>query len=1156
MMRLSIVHKISLGAIFLVLLSAGMVGGLFYSKTTELLVQETLQGISKEIHTVSSRLLAHIEAQQEDVIFLANTPPVQGMLRALKNSNYDRLGKSTYQQWVVRQQSIFKTLLASKPNYLKLRLIDKHGQERVVVGRDGDKVEIIRSDLLQNKAPRLYFKKALVLSAGQVYLSEINLNKEYGKVSLPHSEVLRTSTPIYDESSGEFAGVLLITAEIGNHLRKLEANFQDANRNIYITNDHGGYLLHHDASKTYGFDLGKRYRIQEDIPQIAHMFLPDNKQNDFVLLPTDTNDKKVVNFTKLAFDSNQPERFIAVGIVQNYSAILAQQAGVLNDVMLLALLLVVVLTLLGVAYANRLSAPLKQLTQIMGDYSHQRTSKVDMPVNRKDEIGVLVKTYQQLMAQVEEYQQNLEVKISERTHELKASEIRQRTVLETVADAIITIDRNGVITGFNPAAENIFGYTLEEARGQNVSFLMQQSERQEHEIRVNNSRLDMSRLIKEGKSLRGLRKNGAHFPVEINVAPMAIDGEQGFVGILRDISERVMAEQELNRFKTTLDETLDCVFMFEPDSLMFFYVNAGALSQVGYTEAELMQMKAFDIKPEISEQQFRQMVEPMIAGQQSVLSFETVHQHKDGHTIPVEIFLQYINPPGELPRFVAIVRDITERLKTDKMKNEFISTVSHELRTPLTSIRASLGLISQGIVGEIPAEAQEMLKIAGNNTERLLLLINDILDIQKIESGQMSFKFQSLSVMPFLQQAILDNAGYGEEHGVSFVIANEIPDSTVYADKDRLMQVMANLMSNAAKFSPQGETVEISVARHAEDSLRISVTDHGPGIPEEFIPKLFEKFTQSDSSDSRQKGGTGLGLSITKVIVEKHGGQIDFITRQGVGSTFYIELPELIGEMTEQDDSPRILLGQHQPCILIVEDDPDVAALLKRMLAEAGFNCDIAYNIEVAREKLEQQPAQYKAITLDLLLAGENGLDLLDDLHDVARGFKIPVVVISVKANETKRDLHGGALGVVEWLQKPIDQQHLIDAVKQAAGSFDMPRVLHVEDETDVHSVVSKMLRNHCELTWTSTKAASIEALEQEKFDLVLLDIGLPDGSGLDLLELIEQLAIPPRVVIFSAYDVGDEYADKVSAVLVKSRTNNSRLAEVINDLIRPQCGQ
>lgn len=536
------------------------------------------------------------------------------------------------------------------------------------------------------------------------------------------------------------------------------------------------------------------------------------------------------------------------------------------------------------------------------------------------------------------------------------------------------------------------------------------------------------------------------------------------------------------------------------------------------------------------------------------LGREVDGQHKDGHTFPMDLAVSEMMV-NEKKLYTGLVRDISERKQMDKMKNEFISTVSHELRTPLTSIRGSLGLIAGGAVGDLPEQAEEMLNIATNNTERLLLLINDILDIQKIESGQMAFKFRDMEIISFLKQSLADNAVYGKQHGVKFVLAKELTPTHVYADNDRMMQVMANLLSNAAKFSPKNDTVEINVALHHGDSVRISITDHGPGIPEKFQSKLFDKFTQSDSSDARQKGGTGLGLSISKIIVEKHGGRIGFVSREGIGTTFYMELPTLMERTVIKDnESPRKLVGKHAACILIIEDDPDVAALLQRMLAEAGYNSDIAYNAEEARKKLHKNPAQYKAITLDLILPGEGGMSLLQDLNKNVATQNIPIVVVSVEADEAKRGLNGSAMGVIDWLGKPLDHARLLDAVSRAAGPSHLPRILHVEDEQDVHKVVSAMLQDSCELTWTTTLAASKEMLEIEDFDLVLLDIGLPDGSGLDLLEVIERRVKPPKVVIFSAYDVGEEYANKVSAVLMKSKTNNLKLAEVIEGVIK--CGK
>lgn len=641
---------------------------------------------------------------------------------------------------------------------------------------------------------------------------------------------------------------------------------------------------------------------------------------------------------------------------------------------------------------------------------------------------------------------------------IKNKESHQRTILDTVADGIITIDHNGSIQSFNRAAEKIFGYAENEIIGNNVSILLPEYERAEHDEYLRDSSLYETRVLNKMRALRGQRKDGSLFRIELNVAPMEVESGRGYVGIVRDITEsieqqeagkrnhqiqKVMSsilshalepislkevlqrtidiiiessvistkpagaiflandetktlklvahkglrpelqtkcakldygvchcgmaaktkeiqfadclderhhitfdgiqphghycvpillqskllgvlnvylqhghkpapherqflevlsntlagiidrrknELELERFKATLDNIMDCVFMFDPETLKFFYVNSGAVAQVGYSKEALMTMTPYDIKPDYDEKRFRELIEPMISGKTNVIHFETEHSHKDGHLVPVEIVLQYLNPSGEPPRFCAVVRDITERHRIDKMKNEFVSTVSHELRTPLTSIRGSLGLILGGATGELPEQAKQLLDIAGNNTERLLLLINDILDMQKIESGEMDFNFKPVELAPFINKVIEDNAAYAEQYQVSFEVVNELKDAVIYADPARLGQVMGNLMSNAAKFSPNGSVVEISTVLR-DDMIRVSVTDQGQGIPESFHSKLFDKFSQADSSDTRAIGGTGLGLSISKTLVQKHGGKIDFVSEMGVGTTFYIDLP-------------------------------------------------------------------------------------------------------------------------------------------------------------------------------------------------------------------------------------------------------------------------
>ena len=365
---------------------------------------------------------------------------------------------------------------------------------------------------------------------------------------------------------------------------------------------------------------------------------------------------------------------------------------------------------------------------------------------------------------------------------------------------------------------------------------------------------------------------------------------QSFAQWLGNEMLRTEAEEKLGQFKTTLDLTKDCVFMFDPSSLLFIYVNQGGMSQVGCSYEELMTMTPMGIMPDIDVAAFESLIAPLLAKEQSFIVFETDHQHKNGERIPVEVFLQYIEPPGERPRFIAIVHDITERKRIDRMKDEFISTVSHELRTPLTSIRGSLGLLLAGTLGEIPAGQEKILSIASGNTERLLHLINDMLDLQKISSGKSKYEFMPLGVKALLESAVAVNEGYAREYKVGFKLSDDLVDVFVNGDYGRLMQVMANLLSNAAKFSPQG--ADVLVACELKDgSVRITVSDSGPGVPEAFQKHLFQKFSQLDSSDTRKPGGTGLGLSISRLIVEHHGGHIGFEPAKGQGACFYFDLP-------------------------------------------------------------------------------------------------------------------------------------------------------------------------------------------------------------------------------------------------------------------------
>jgi PAS domain S-box-containing protein len=264
-------------------------------------------------------------------------------------------------------------------------------------------------------------------------------------------------------------------------------------------------------------------------------------------------------------------------------------------------------------------------------------------------------------------------------------------------------------------------------------------------------------------------------------------------------------------------------------------------------------------------------------------------QRKDGSEFPVEVNLNPIHADEGI-LVLATVVDISERLRTERLKDEFVATVSHELRTPLTSIAGALGLLIGHAGGTLPGPAVRLLTIAHANSQRLVRLVNNILDMEKIESGKVVFVLRRVDVRALVTQAIETNRGFAEQYGVRIELDAASTSGDIRADPDWLMQIVTNLLSNAIKFSPRGEKVVVAIESRGGKIL-ISVRDHGHGVPEEFKPRIFEKFAQADNSDARQLGGTGLGLSIVKQIVERLGGSVRFDDAPGGGAIFSVEIP-------------------------------------------------------------------------------------------------------------------------------------------------------------------------------------------------------------------------------------------------------------------------
>jgi PAS domain S-box-containing protein len=351
--------------------------------------------------------------------------------------------------------------------------------------------------------------------------------------------------------------------------------------------------------------------------------------------------------------------------------------------------------------------------------------------------------------------------------------------------------------------------------------------------------------------------------------------------------EKALRESE-NRANAIFENAVDGVITFNEDNFIET-VNPAAEIIFGYTAEELKSLHVHHLMllaPDGDDTEAART-----ASRQPGLWLVTGWR-KDGEAFPIELTISPIELNARTI-YTGIIRDVTERTRLDRMKREFVSVVSHELRTPLTSIRGSLALLNTSAVGELPPRAKSMVAIGLQNSERLVRLINDILDIEKIESGKMEFTCEPLRIGALLETAVQENKAFLDEYQVEARVEDSAGlDLAVEGDHGRLMQVLANLISNAAKNSPENGCITLG-AEPGENTVRVWVKDDGPGVPESFRKQIFRKFSQADASDTRKKGGTGLGLCITKAIIDQHKGSIDFESVAGEGTTFYFDLPIL-----------------------------------------------------------------------------------------------------------------------------------------------------------------------------------------------------------------------------------------------------------------------
>ena len=610
-----------------------------------------------------------------------------------------------------------------------------------------------------------------------------------------------------------------------------------------------------------------------------------------------------------------------------------------------------------------------------------------------------------------------------------------------------------------------------------------------------------------------------------------------FIGFVWDVSAQHLAEEALNEqqqfLQTLFDHLADAIVVLRDDGTVVSHNHAAnALLQLA---GPPVVRNIFERLPNL-EKQLRKRAHDSDAEPTSLMSRRAqLSAHLNDGEIPVELSLTQVARAGVM-HWVAILRDLTEQKRIEQMKSEFVSTVSHELRTPLTSISGSLNLLVGGALGTVPESMQEMLQIAAQNSVRLNQLVNDLLDMDKLMAGKLVFHFERLRLQPQLDEAVRGISGYAEPRGIK--IARQGHDMVmVNVDPLRLQQVLNNLLSNACKHSPDNATVTLQHRVFAEHVV-IAIHDQGAGIPVEFKPYIFQKFSQAETGNARGSNGTGLGLAITRELVERMHGVIGFSSVQGQGATFWLRLPRADAPHTKQPMPLIELFASHSATAERLHHALRCAGYRVHSLALAGLSASASTDSDT----LNAEPAH-----LQLILLQANELEPALPPATIPRLRIHDHVVAENPFMDSAVIWDGSALGMLALLER----------VHALLGQDERPkRLLHIEDDPQLAETIRVYTRALISADNAATLAEAHQRLREQHYDLVLLDLRLPDGDGVEIWQQLQVCQPSLPVMVMSAVGIPTELRQKAATVIDKSRFEIESLLQTLLRLLGKTSGE